>query len=431
VPTPVSTHFYYDRLRLKNVRCFRNVEIPLDPHVTVIVGANGSGKTTMMEALASLANGAEEGLPQFPIRRGANTGEIALYGAGRKFPAAKWLSTSDTAPKRRLNVDQILLAYGRYRRVFSPDQDAEPQASPPNPTRLLDQLASHAAERTTVTLSRPDHNLLSDLARYLVALNYGRATDPRLEDIWTQLNKSLPKLDTGLSEIRMEKGGSVAMVVRDGLPLELSELSDGYQALLVVIFDLMLRYAYLFTLLENPLEGEALVGIDEVDLHLHPRWQRNVVSQLTDLFPNTQFVLTTHSPLVVQGAIDQGRTIVTLRQKKGDVVPEKVPTNVMKELRGAEVGSLLVEDHLFEVKSRYSPKYAEVEKRVDTLQAEVSKGTATTEHLDELSKDLTKLEELVAKEDERRADGSTVAQMARLQSAFTKDLIKELKRVKS
>jgi hypothetical protein len=384
-----------------------------------------------MEALASLAHGPEEGLSKFPIRRGADAGEIALYEAGRKSPAAKWLSSSDTAPKRRLNDDQILLAYGRYRRVFSPDQEAELQASPLNPTRLLDQLASHAAERPTITLSRPDNNLLRDLSRHLVALNFGRASDPRLEDIWSQLNKSLPKLDTGLSEIRMDKGGSIAMVVRDGLPLELSELSDGYQALLVVIFDLMLRYAYLFALLTNPLEGEALVGIDEVDLHLHPRWQRNVVSQLTDLFPKTQFVLTTHSPLVVQGAIDQGRTIVTLRQKKGGVVPEKVSTNVMKELRGAEVGSLLVEDHLFDVKSRYSPKYAEVEKRVDTLQAEVSKGTATTENLDELSKDLTKLEELVAKEDERRADGSTVAQMARLQSAFTKDLIKELKRVKS
>jgi len=381
-----------------------------------------------MEALASLAHGAEEGLSKFPIRRGAGAGEISLYEAGRRSPAAKWLSSSDTAPNRHLNENQILLAYGRYRRVFSQDQEAEPQASPPN---ILDQLARHAAERTTVTLSRPDNNLLRDLSRYLVALNFGKASDPRLENIWNQLNKSLPKLDTGPSEIRMEKGGSVAMVVRDGLPLELSELSDGYQALLVVIFDLMLRYPYLFASLENPLEGEALVGIDEVDLHLHPRWQRNVVSQLTDLFPKTQFVLTTHSPLVVQGAIDQRRTIVTLRQKKGGVVPEKVPTSVMKELRGAEVGSLLVEDHLFDVKSRYSPKYAEVEKRVDTLQAEVSKGTATTENLDELSKDLTKLEELVAKEDERRADGSTVAQMARLQSAFTKDLIKELKRVKS
>jgi vacuolar-type H+-ATPase subunit I/STV1 len=122
---------------------------------------------------------------------------------------------------------------------------------------------------------------------------------------------------------------------------------------------------------------------------------------------------------------------VTLRQTKGGVVPEKVPANVMKQLRGAEVGSLLLEDHLFDVKSRYSPEYADIEDRVDDLQKEVSRGTATTKELDELSKDLSKLEELVAKEDERRADGSTVAQMTRLQNAFTQDLIRELKRAKS
>src|ERR1700730_9034396 len=115
---PTSTHLYYHRLRLKNVRCFQNVEIPLDPHVTLIVGANGSGKTTLMEALASLAHGPEEGLSKFPIRRGSTAGEIALYEAGRKSPAAKWSSTSETAPNRRLNENQILLAYGRYRRVF-------------------------------------------------------------------------------------------------------------------------------------------------------------------------------------------------------------------------------------------------------------------------------------------------------------------------
>jgi exonuclease SbcC len=44
----------FDRLRLRNVRCFRDAEIPLDPHVTIIIGANGSGKTTLIEALASL-----------------------------------------------------------------------------------------------------------------------------------------------------------------------------------------------------------------------------------------------------------------------------------------------------------------------------------------------------------------------------------------
>ena len=73
--------------------------------------------------------------------------------------------------------------------------------------------------------------------------------------------------------------------MHNGVSLELSELSDRYQALLVVVFDLMLRYAYLFLELENPLDGAAMVGIDEVDLHLHPRWQRSVVAQFDGPIP--------------------------------------------------------------------------------------------------------------------------------------------------
>ena len=226
------------------------------------------------------------------------------------------------------------------------------------------------------------------------------------------------------------KFGKVPMVVRNGVALELSELSDGYQALLVVIFDLMLRYAYLFQI-KNPLEGQALVGIDEVDLHLHPRWQRKVAAQLTELFPNTQFVLTTHSPIVVQGAIDRGSTVVTLREENGAVVASRLSPRLRKRLHGAEVGSLLLEHHLFGVESRYSTEYSEIEKRVDQLQRRISRGTATDTDHRELSQQLSKLEELVVREDKRRADSSTVAQMARLQAAFVKDLLSALKKARS
>jgi hypothetical protein len=422
----------FDRLRLQNVRCFRDTEIPLDPRVTVIIGANGSGKTTLVEALASLTYGRDEGLPTFPFRRDTRTGEVALYGPERERPVAKWTARAKRSTKQTLPEDQYLFAYGRYRRVFSPEGEAAEPRRAPSPAELLDELAHHAGERRTVTLNRPDNNLLRDLSRYLVALDFGRASDPRLESIWRKLNASLPKLEASLTEIRMEsrKFGKVPMVVRNGVALELSELSDGYQALLVVIFDLMLRYAYLFQI-KNPLEGQALVGIDEVDLHLHPRWQRKVAAQLTELFPNTQFVLTTHSPIVVQGAIDRGSTVVTLREENGAVVASRLSPRLRKRLHGAEVGSLLLEHHLFGVESRYSTEYSEIEKRVDQLQRRISRGTATDTDHRELSQQLSKLEELVVREDKRRADSSTVAQMARLQAAFVKDLLSALKKARS
>jgi vacuolar-type H+-ATPase subunit I/STV1 len=83
------------------------------------------------------------------------------------------------------------------------------------------------------------------------------------------------------------------------------------------------------------------------------------------------------------------------------------------------------------VESRYSTEYSEIEKRVDQLQRRISRRTATDTDHRELSQQLSKLEELVVREDKRRADSSTVAQMARLQAAFVKDLLSALKKARS
>ncbi|HEY4593974.1 MAG TPA: AAA family ATPase, partial [Thermoanaerobaculia bacterium] len=76
----------FERLVLRNVRCFRNAEIELDPQVTVLIGENGSGKTTVVEALASLSHGEGEGLSSFPVSRRAKSGEISLFEEGRRRP---------------------------------------------------------------------------------------------------------------------------------------------------------------------------------------------------------------------------------------------------------------------------------------------------------------------------------------------------------
>lgn len=82
---------WFDRLRLSNVRCFEDAEVPLDRHVTVIIGENGSGKATVAEALASMSFGETEGPPRFPERNpGGKVGEITLYEAGATEPAARW-----------------------------------------------------------------------------------------------------------------------------------------------------------------------------------------------------------------------------------------------------------------------------------------------------------------------------------------------------
>jgi hypothetical protein len=332
--------------------------------------------------------------------------------------------------RNRLPADRYVFLYGRYRRVLAPDSPEESRNL--TDAQYLDELANHSAKSRTTTLTRSDNRLLQDLAGYLRGLNMGRDADPRLGTIWSRLNEALPEMDASLSEIRMEKGTEhlIPRVIRNGVALELTQLSDGYQAILVIVLDLMLRYAYLF-FEGDPLAGRALVGIDEIDLHLHPRWQRTVLPQLTALFPNTQFILTTHSPIVVQAAIDRGFAVLRLAEEDGAVTAEHLSQRLMKSLRGADVGSLLFEDHLFGVDSRFSVEYEKIEQRVEELQVKVSSGDVTDEDYQELKSGLDKLEELVAGEDRRRADGSTMAHMVRMQADFVKALTDELQKARA
>lgn len=423
---------HFERLVLRNVRCFRETEIELDPRVTVLIGENGSGKTTLVEAMASLSHGEDEGLPAFPLSRKATSGEISLFESGQRSPAALWKQTRRAAPPRRLPEDRFFFAYGRYRRVYFPEDDGIIRRSP-SPERDLDELVSLGRRRRTVTVFRPDNHLLRDLSRYLAALHFASQSDPRLEAVWKRLDESLAELGHGIESIIMERGKTsyIPMVVRNGVPLELRELSDGYQAILVIVFDLILRYVYLFPLADDPLLGEATVAIDEVDLHLHPRWQRTVVRQLVRLFPNTQFILTTHSAAVVQGAIDAKRRVITLQERQDGTEARALTPKEMKELEGAEIGSVLLEEKLFGVDSRYSPKYSAVEDRVSRIQKKAQRGRATDEDKTQLFKDLDTLQGLVAADEERRADGSFLSQMTGLRKAFLEDLAAEIKKAKS
>jgi predicted ATP-binding protein involved in virulence len=86
---------------------------------------------------------------------------------------------------------------------------------------------------------------------------------------------------------------------KNGETLNVAQLSQGEKSLMTLVGDIARRLAMLNPALENPLAGHGIVLIDEVDLHLHPSWQRSLCDRLIETFPNCQFVLTTHSPLVI------------------------------------------------------------------------------------------------------------------------------------
>jgi predicted ATP-binding protein involved in virulence len=105
--------------------------------------------------------------------------------------------------------------------------------------------------------------------------------------------------------------------------VQLSSLGLGYRTTIAWMVDLAVRLFKRYPDSEDPLAEPAIVLVDEIDLHMHPKWQRDIMQFLTDRFPNTQFIVTAHSPLVVQAA--QDANIVLLRQEGDRVVIDNNP----------------------------------------------------------------------------------------------------------
>ncbi|WP_352259830.1 AAA family ATPase [Psychrobacter sp. TB55-MNA-CIBAN-0194] len=110
---------------------------------------------------------------------------------------------------------------------------------------------------------------------------------------------------TNFKNPRIRRQGTPTMIVeKDGEELDVNQLSQGEKSLLALVGDIARRLAILNPSLDNPLEGEGMVMIDEVDLHLHPKWQHDLIDKFVKTFPNVQFVLTTHSPHVISDRPD-------------------------------------------------------------------------------------------------------------------------------
>ncbi|MGB0929567.1 MAG: AAA family ATPase [Chitinophagales bacterium] len=126
--------------------------------------------------------------------------------------------------------------------------------------------------------------------------------DKKLAAIRTAIESFLPNF----SHLRVKRKGQPVMVVRKGEEeLEINQLSHGEKVLLVMVGDIARRLSIANPSLEKPLEGEGVVMIDEIELHLHPTWQRMVIDNLEATFPNLQFIITTHSPQVI-GNLQKG-----------------------------------------------------------------------------------------------------------------------------
>jgi predicted ATP-binding protein involved in virulence len=131
------------------------------------------------------------------------------------------------------------------------------------------------------------------------------------------------KMLDGFSDLRVKRSPLRMTISKGNTTLELSQLSDGEKCTLALIGDLARRLALANPSINNPCHGNGIVLIDEIELHMHPTWQRRIIPTLRDIFPNIQFIITTHSPQVL-GEIDDTINIFEIRQENNEFIIEKI-----------------------------------------------------------------------------------------------------------
>jgi len=318
-----------DALKVRNYRGFEALYMELHPEVTVLFGENGAGKSNVLAALATLLSGLWQKAPhniepgdayeptgfgafmrhgRYPVSLNAR---VVLRGGviemGRERLSFDGRTTNAELKTARAGFAKILQGEGEpwpliawYGTQRLHDRARDSQRKRPKPSRREDgwvdcldprsseeQLLQWWFEASLPKLQgdpSPAHDALVRALRAAVAQPQPDGSADRIDTIKLELPDGLPVFQ-----------------FTSGRVVRWEDLSDGYHIFLGLIGDLARRAWTLNAgVLADPIaRAEGVVLIDEIDLHLHPRWQMSVVEGLRSAFPRVQFVVTTHSPLVL------------------------------------------------------------------------------------------------------------------------------------
>jgi len=140
----------------------------------------------------------------------------------------------------------------------------------------------------------------------------------------------------GYTDLRVRRSPLRMTLSKQNQELIIKQLSEGEKCVLALTGDLVRRLAIANPELPNPLEGAAIVLIDEIELHIHPQWQRTIISKLEQTFPNCQFIISSHSPQIISEVKQPGRNVYFLR-----VTDEGIVANLVIDAYGKDTNFIL------------------------------------------------------------------------------------------
>ena len=359
------SRFQFREIRVENFRCFDELTVGLEEDATVLFAENGGGKTALLAALAMglavFQSGAPATLKLFPRR---DPRMRTADQKGRREPAGEcevaWTAAVGESESVTWSAG-VRLSSGRRRNQPRPILDAIERVRVPGDRWPLfawygvDRLGRQGRRRRKVERagdrweaydSSLDPNLdEAPLLQWLEDEMLGDAVRRRQEEperffdqvVMEAAVRATPGIESAWYD-PAERGPEVRF--KDGRVVPWSEMSDGYHVFFALVADIARRAVMLnqFEAAEAPARIEGVVLIDELDLHLHPRWQREALRHLCETFPRLQFVVTTHSPQLLGSAENrQVRRLVDGSLQEGAVLVEGKDTNsILREYMHTE-----------------------------------------------------------------------------------------------
>ena len=327
-PIKKHQHPFLRAIRLKNVRGIEDIELNFTDdagesrQLTLLLGENGVGKTTLLRAIALLTAGTDASTqlipsPELWIKQGQTSclmeAVVIMPGGSQntlKYEIKKGQATDEVQAHNRSNLRPFNRFIAEKNNFYFPvfGYGFSRHLSPEKPNNSARGGLPNPRTQRIASLFFGDRPLypIQELAKDLYE------EDPALAS--TLLKQTLTNMMRGIECLgvkSLSEGSPPELEILfnvHGIELSLAQLSDGYQTVAALCGDLMhhiregVRADPNDPLRKNPLDACALILIDEIDIHLHPMWQKELRRFLMDRLPNCQIVATTHSPMVASDA---------------------------------------------------------------------------------------------------------------------------------
>ena len=327
------------RLKLVNVRAVDVAEFRFQPGFNLVAGVNGVGKTTVLETLAvcfsAIAREANH-RPRYgryfeadDIRLGVETLQVECdfecAGNHNGYVLHKGRDRTQIVEATEWSREDKKLSVGASIEEFRQGFPANGSGGKPEGEVLAVLFSTNRSVASNQTSRRgaaagdiyaafadalsPRPLRLNEFANWMRVQRELSSERPVANRLLAAFDKAVARFLPDYRNLRtvVDDGKNSLLVDRGSTPLPVRHLSDGERGVLAIVLDLTRRLAQANPKMQDPAaEAEAVVLIDEIELHLHPGWQRRVVGNLTETFPKCQFIATTHSPQII-GEVEHDR----------------------------------------------------------------------------------------------------------------------------